>query len=153
MANLGQTFDANAVDPADSFEPLPAGDYMVVITDSEMKDTRSGTGQYLQLTLQVVDGPYHNRLIFDRLNLINPNQTAVEIAQRQLSQICHAVGILSVTDSAQLHNLPLVAKIAYRNGNDQYGPSNDVKGYRAADDAPKSKQASATASKPAPWAR
>ena len=53
MANLNG-FNANTVDPATDFEPLPAGKYMVVITASGMKPTKSGSGQFLELTFQVI---------------------------------------------------------------------------------------------------
>ena len=99
MANLGTTFDANAVEPQSDFAPLPAGDYLAMIVDSQMKDTKTGRGQYLELTLQVVDGPMAKRLLWDRLTLIHDNAKTVEINQRKLSSICHAVGVLQVSDS------------------------------------------------------
>ena len=73
MANLNG-FDANNVDPATDFEPLPAGKYIAIITDSQMKPTKSGAGHYLELTFQVIDGPFKNRLLWSRLNLDNPNR-------------------------------------------------------------------------------
>ena len=73
MANLNG-FDANTVDPASDFEPLPAGKYLAVITASEMKPTKSGNGHYLELTFQVIDGPYKGRMLWSRLNLDNPNR-------------------------------------------------------------------------------
>ena len=124
-------FDATAVAPANPLDPVPAGDYTVCIVDSEMKPTSSGNGYYLQLTLEVLEGEFSGRKIFDRLNLDNPNRQAVEIAQRTLSAICHAVGVLQVQDSAQLHDKPLVAKVAVRAARGEYGPSNEVKGYKA----------------------
>ena len=128
MANLA--FDANQVDPTDQFEALPAGDYPVIIVDSEMKPTRDNRGQYLQLTLEVIDGPYKGRKMWDRLNLNNPNQQAVEIAQRQLSQICHAVGVLQVNDSLELHDKPLVARVKVRPASGQFSESNEVSQYK-----------------------
>ena len=40
MANLNG-FDANEVDPATSFDPIPAGKYLAVIAESEMKATKA----------------------------------------------------------------------------------------------------------------
>ena len=90
MANL-TGFDANSVNPATDFEPLPAGKYLAIITDSEMKPTKSGSGNYLELTFQVIDGPFKGRMLWSRLNLDNPNAQAVQIAQGELSAICRAV--------------------------------------------------------------
>lgn len=131
MALLGGTFDATQVQPDTPYEVLPAGDYNVIITESEMVDTRTG-GQMLKLTLQVIDGQHQGRILFDRLNLVNANPKAVEIAQRTLSAICRAVGKLQVNDSAELHNLPLIASVKIRPPEGQYGAQNDVKGYKPA---------------------
>jgi len=49
-----------------------------MITDSEMKPTRNGDGRYLQLTFQILEGPYKNRFVWARLNLHNANETAVK---------------------------------------------------------------------------
>lgn len=132
----GNVFDASNIDPTPRFDPLPAGDYNVIITASEMKVTKDGTGEYLELTLEVQDGEFAGRKLFDRLNLNNPNRKAVEIAQRQLAQICHAVGVLQVTDSEQLHFRPLVAIVKVRPADGQYDAANEIKGYKAAAGAP-----------------
>ncbi len=129
MAQL--QFNATNIEPQSSFEPLPTGDYPVIIKDSEMKPTKNGLGSYLELTLEVIDGNAKGRLVWDRLNLENQNHVAVEIAQKQLSAICHAIGKLNIADSSELHNIPLVAKVAYREAKDGYEPSNDVKSYKA----------------------
>jgi hypothetical protein len=129
-------FDATQVSPESKFAPVPNGDYPVVITESEVKPTKDGAGQYLQLTLEVIDGHYKGRKIWDRLNLWNKNSTAVEIAQRALSQICHAIGVLQVQDTVMLHNKPLVATLAVRAAGGGYDESNDVKGYKAYSSGP-----------------
>jgi hypothetical protein len=53
MANLNG-FNANQVEPATDFEPIPAGKYVAVVTASEMKPTKNGNGSYLELTFQVI---------------------------------------------------------------------------------------------------
>lgn len=123
------SFDATNVPTDNPMEAIPAGDYSVVVIDSEVKNSKSG-GSYLELTMQVLDGPYQNRLIWDRITLANDNSKAVEIGQRQLSQVCHAVGVLQVRDSAQLHNVPIIARVKYK-VDPQYGPKNEAGGYRS----------------------
>lgn len=129
LSNL--KFNANEVQPQESFEPIPAGWYECMIVDSEMKTTKNGTGQYLQLRLDVTEGQYANRVLFERLNLDNPNTTAVEIAQRTLSAICHATGVLQPRDSSDLHNIPLRVKVSVRPAGDGYDASNNIKGYES----------------------
>ena len=129
MAHLD--FNAHEVDPATGFDPIPAGKYLCIITDSEMKATKSGTGQYLELTLQVVDGEYKDRLLWARLNLYNPNDTATKIARQELSALCHAVGVMTPKDSVELHGIPFVAKVACRKRSDTNEICNEVKGYES----------------------
>lgn len=149
MAQLGIMFDANQVDPTDTFEALPAGEYPVVITESDMKPTKNGHGEYLQLTLEVIDGKFKGRKIWDRLNLKNANNTAVEIAQRQLSSLCHATKVMNVSDSSQLHNIPVVARVGYKPPANGYDGTNEVKGYKAMAGAPAPAAANQAASAPA----
>jgi hypothetical protein len=125
MAKLGGTFDASGVEPNAPLEALPPGDYKVQLLQSEMRVTKAGTGQMLWLDMEVLEGPLQGRHVYDQLNLINPNPTAEEIAQRTLSAICHAIGKLQVADSEELHFLPMVVKVAVKpNG------YNEVKGYK-----------------------
>ncbi len=150
MSDLNH-FDATQVDPAVDFEPLPAGKYVAVITDSEMKATKSGTGHYLELTFQVVDGPHKGRLLWSRLNLDNPNAMTVQIAQAELSAICHAVGVLKPKDSIELHNLPLQITVKCKKREDSGEIVNEVRGFakKAAASATPAREAASAA----PWAR
>ncbi len=132
MADLSG-FNAESVEPQGDFEPIPAGWYIAMITQSEMKPTKTGDGEYLQLRLDIIEGEYENRVLFDRLNLKNPNQTAVEIAQRELSAICRAVGVMQPKDSSDLHDKPLRVKVAIRPAGNGYEASNEIKAYDAAD--------------------
>ena len=150
MANLNG-FDANNVDPATDFEPLPAGKYVAVITTSEMKPTKSGSGHYLELTLQVIDGPFKNRMIWSRLNLDNPNRQAVQIAQGELSAICRAVGVLQPKDSIELHNLPLQITVKCKKRDDTGDVVNEIRGYARKDAAVGAPQQESTSTPP--WAR
>jgi hypothetical protein len=152
MADL-RGFDANQVEPTSDFEPIPAGKYLAVITESEMKPTKAGTGTYLQLTFQVIEGPYANRLLWARLNLDNPNDTARKIAHGELSAICRAVGVLSPNDSVELHNLPLVIHVRCKKRTDTGEITNEVKGYAKKESpAPPASATPATKSTP-PWKR
>ena len=70
MANLTGLVDLNA-SPESQFAALPSGEYPALITDSNIKQTKSGTGSYLELTYQIVDGAYRGRQLWARINLTN----------------------------------------------------------------------------------
>lgn len=153
MANLNG-FNANDVDPNFSFEPIPAGKYLAVITESETKPTKSGSGQYLQLAFQIIEGEYKGRFVWARLNLDNPNTTTVKIARSELSAICRAVGVLAPKDSVELHNLPLLITVGHKKRDDTGDMTNVIKGY-ARKDAAATRPAAATTpgNGKAPWQR
>jgi hypothetical protein len=128
MANLNG-FNAHNVPPPTDFEPIPAGKYLAVITDSEMKLTKSGSGNYLELTFQVIEGEYKDRWLWSRLNLDNPSAQAVQIAHGELSALCRAVGVMQPKDSIELHNLPLVVTVKCKKREDNGDVVNEIKGY------------------------
>lgn len=123
-------FDATNIDTTSQFDAIPAGDYEAMVTGSAMKATRDGSGEYLELTLEIQSGQFQGRRLWDRLNLRNRNAKAVEIAQKQLAQLCHAVNVLQVQTPEQLHNRPFVMKVSVKNDPER-GMSNEVKGYKA----------------------
>lgn len=150
-----QGFDANEVEPKTDWSPIPAGDYEVMIIDSQEKDNSSGSGSFLELTLEVVVGDHQGERVFDRLNLKNPNEKAVKIAQATLSSICRSVGVMRPSDSSELHNKVMQARIEIEERKDKPGSfSNRVKNYSAVGSEPKKetpKQATTTASAKPPW--
>jgi hypothetical protein len=124
-------FDANQVAPSTGVtEALPAGWYNVAMDESTLKPTKDGAGQYLEIRFNVLDGQYVGRKLFSRLNIRNQNPVAQEIAYKDLSAICHAVGVLQVQDSQQLHGRPLKVKAKVRKATDDYEASNDLTAYK-----------------------
>jgi len=127
MVSFTQTFDASAIEPSSGYDVLPPGKYLAQIVASEMRVTKDGNGQYLYLEIDILDGQYAGRKLFDRLNLINANPDTVQIAQRTLSAICRAVGKMQVSNSEQLHLLPLIADVRVRPPKGMYGESNSIR--------------------------
>jgi len=124
------TYNIHEVEPMGNFEPLPADWYRCVITNAEQKPNSKKTGAYLELRIEVIDGQYQGRLVFDRLNLINPNSVAVDIARRSLASIAKAINV-DPKNSVDLIDIPLMVKVAVRPAENGYDASNDVKGYDA----------------------
>ena len=150
-------FNANEVEPNTPFEVIPAGKYNAVIVESEMKATRAGTGRYLKLVFEITDGEYAGRKLFASINLENPNQDAVRIGRAELSAVCHAVNVLDLQDTVQLHNLPMVITVRVKKNQDGE-PTNEVRGYEAAavvraPAAPPAAQPRPAASATPPWAK
>ena len=55
MSNLSSyNFDASTIEPSNNYGPNPAGWYQTIISNSEMKPTRDGYGEYLSLTCKLL---------------------------------------------------------------------------------------------------
>lgn len=161
MANF--SFNVANVEPQQprAYGPLPAGEHEMIITKSDVKPTKAGTGHYLELEMQVVSGESSGRRHWERLNVDNPNKTAQDIAEAALASLCVAVGVQELQDTEQLHDIPFIAHVEI----DRKEPDrNKIMGYspaRAGQAAPKlapqaapMRQAAApAAAKPAarPW--
>jgi len=128
MVQLTENYAPEQTEESQGFDPLPAGEYPAVATDSELKDTKAGDGKYLNVTFEVIEGSHKGRKVWARYNLVNPNKQAEQIGHQQLKQFATAAGKPNARDSEELHNVPLVLKVTVR---DVYNDVKDVKPYRA----------------------
>jgi len=125
MAELGYTI--NPDEQEQSFEIIPAGEYLVIIEASDFINNKKGTGQILKLTYQVIDGPMKGKKLFENLNMVNESDQAQQISKRTLNSIGLAVGISHIKDSEQLHNIPLVVDVRIKgDDNSEYGKQNKI---------------------------
>lgn len=140
MATLNLSFNQTEIAEAQKggdFPILPAGVYIAQINRSEVKPTKAGTGTYLSLGFQILDGEFANRIIFQNITLSNPNQVAAQIGREQLAQLAGACGLLNVGDSQELHGIPMQIKVAIRKDKTgQYDDQNEIKKFMAYGNAP-----------------
>lgn len=132
---LPSTFNARAFQPATvgGAGNLPVGEYPVMIVDSEIKANSNNDGGFIALTLQATQGDHVGATGVWRLGIFNANQKTVEIAQRQLSSLCHVTGVYDVSDTAQLHGKEFVVVVALDTKpgqQEQYPGSTKVQGVK-----------------------
>ena len=70
--------------------------------------------------------------MYEYINIDHPNEKVVAIAERQLAELCNAVGVLELEDTQELHEIPIAVRLKVEAGNEQFGPSNKVKKFMAA---------------------
>ncbi len=124
---FGGPFDPSTVKPAEDFEVIPPGKHTALIIESEVKVTKKGTGRYIYLKMQIVDGQYRDRPLFDQINIQNPNTQCVEIGLRSLSALARALELAHVEDTDQLLNRVVVAHVKVKDG------QNSIRTYSAAE--------------------
>lgn len=152
MGNLNG-YDASQGPTMEDRDCLPAGEYIAAVVKSEKKDAKTAGNAYINLEFEVQDGNCKGRRFWTMLNLWNSNSQAVEIAQRELNSICHAIGRIHIDDSEELHGIPMRVTLTVQD-NDQYGPQNRVKGYKPLNAGPKvAGNAAGDGPTSAPWKR
>ena len=127
------SFDTNNVAPRENnYELLPAGWYTAQVTESEIVPLKSGQGQALKLTFEVLSDGYRNRKVWARLNVRHSGSAQAEqIAQQQLRELCDSIGIVRMQDTVELHNKPVQIKVKVRKSDDpQYEDQNEVVGFK-----------------------
>jgi hypothetical protein len=131
MANLGETFEVSSLPQGNtgSFDPLPPGWYSATMSAAEIKNTKTGTGQYIALRYDITGPTHQGRVVFGNLNIRNASPKAEEIGRQQLGDICRAIGLARVGDTDQLIGNSLMIKLDIEKS-EQYGDKNQVKGFK-----------------------
>jgi hypothetical protein len=125
-------FDARQHTPLDN-DPVPEAWYNFIIDESNAVPTKDGNPNHLRLVLRfsIMDGPHQGRKVFTGLNIRHTNIQTMEIANRELSAICAAVGLPYVQDTQQLHNIPLKGRVKIRKDpTGQYDDQAEIKSYK-----------------------
>jgi hypothetical protein len=128
---LGETFAAADFAPAQSYELIPAGWYTAVITDAELKPTKSGTGEYIKCRYDITGPSSQGRIVFGNFYIKNQNAKAEEIGRQQLGEMMRALGLSAVSDTDQLINGHLSIKVDVRPASGDYNAQNEVKGWKS----------------------
>ena len=125
-----------------SFEPIPEGDYLVACTNASVKDTKDGSGEYINCEFTVCGSQFDGRKIFQMFNIKNKNVQAVEIGLSQLKGFMLAAGCVDMvlTDVSLLEGRKANAKVKIKLDS-QYGDKNTISYFK-----PASKEAVASAS-------
>ena len=130
-----------------SFDAIPNGTYPVIVTASEMKETKAGNGKYLSLTFDIIDGDFKGRKVWENLNVVNPSAVSEKIGRSQLAALCKAVDVDKPTDSNELHDKPLLITVRK---DKKEADRNVVAGYSQISDSYEAPEAPKAPPKPAP---
>ena len=147
MSIFGENgFDANSVEvEKKTYGTLPKGEYDVNITNSTVKTTRAGDGEYLSVEFTLT-GEYEGRKVWQNYNLRNKNEKTVEIAKQQLKSLCDAIGVTQLHSEDDLLGHDLCVYVIEKD------ERNEVRGYKESASAkPSEATSSDSGSVEAPW--
>ncbi len=111
MNDLSEIFGGVPFDPSSVKSAYSPGKYPVLIKVAEIRQTKAGTGHYIYLDEEILDGDRKGQHLFDQINIQNPSAQCVEIGLRTLSALARAIGLQTVTDTTQLLNQVVVAHV------------------------------------------
>lgn len=159
MAGLGQVFNANEVPDAEggNFEPMPAGEYVLQVTESSVKTNSKNTGMVAAFVMEVVEPvEFQGRKVWEYISFVHENAQTQSIGQAALRDLTFACGKDNIEDTEELHYEHFRATLKIEKGKDQHGNerhSNRVKKFLSPEgdqSPPESKAAPAPRTPPAP---
>lgn len=134
MANLN--FDATEQEPMAPLGAWTPAKQKVVVEAADVKPTKSGDGEYVEIQFRAVDGPNEGRAHWERYNISNPNQEAERIAKAAFASLCLALGVPKVTDTDQLIGRACVIETRIGKRKDNNEDVTKISGYFGSDVAP-----------------
>jgi len=107
MASLIGLDDNLPPEDHQSFDILPAGDYVGQVIESDVAPTNSG-GTMLKLTWELINEGFRGRRVWQNINLRNNSPKAQEIGQKEYANLKKACGITaSPSDTSVFHGKPV----------------------------------------------
>ena len=119
-----------------SYEPLDDDNYTVSLNRVGEKSTKAGNGTLIDVSFQVTDGEFKNRLIWASFLISHPNPKAAGIGLQRLDKMLKSIGVHGGfealgNDSSQLEQFIGKELIVFTNveRTPGYKPRNVIKKY------------------------
>jgi hypothetical protein len=143
MALLPETFDTEALPVSTiSYDPIPEGTYSAILSQAELRDNATQTGQYIKLRFDILGPTHAGRIVFANINIRNASPKATEIGLAQFGELLRAIGLPSCRDTDQLVGANILIKVGIRaertddKTGKTYPANNEVRGYRSKEGSP-----------------
>jgi hypothetical protein len=126
-------FDATIEDVGNTgFEPIPEGEYRLMLIECDLLPNSKGTGDNLKCKLQVVGPKFEGRILWENFCWTHStSEKAVQIARSRFASLCSAIGISVVKDTDELLNISFLAEVGVKTS-EGFGPQNFIKKYISA---------------------
>jgi hypothetical protein len=136
---LTEAFDVDAEQGSPDFAPIPKGKYPATVTDAKAGMLKSGKGQAVNVTVEIADGDYVGRLVWDRIIVAHVSPEAMKFGRRKFKDLADACGITGqITDLSVLLNKPLLVSVKIEEDESgEYAPKNRVTRYKKIEAAKK----------------
>ena len=127
MASFGQDFAQGGDDfQPTSFDPIRPGRYLAQIVDSDVQPNKKGTGAYVKLEIDILDGGAEGRKIWEYCNFAHEKESVAVQGQNALKVIQKLCKLSSFDDSTQAHNIPFYVEVKINPAKDGFDASNGI---------------------------
>jgi hypothetical protein len=113
MASIAFSFNPDA-EPSSGYRPLPEGDYVLEMVESDYLPTIDGLGMILKTKCQVVGGDFDLRPYYINYVLEHADEARQKIGQRDFAGLRRATGVLELSDSEEIHFKTFSVKIGVK---------------------------------------
>jgi hypothetical protein len=155
MARFGQSFAGNSEFEKTSFDPIKPGRYLAQIIDSDVQPNKKGTGAYVKLDIEILDGGAEGRRVFEYVNFDHEKESVASQGQNALKTMARLCQIADLADSTQMHNIPFYCELKVTPASGDFEAGNGVdfrKMQKQLEDGAQSPQQATPGAPPAPSA-
>lgn len=136
LGSVEEVEKENADKPND-FEALPTGPYNVVVQEAEKQTSKAGNDM-IRVRVQVTDGPYANRVLFNYIVFSQGNPNAMRMTLERLAAFGVTRETIATTKPSisqiadMLVGRKAIAKVDVQKEG-EYAGRNEIKGFRPLD--------------------
>lgn len=131
MVQLG--FNTQEYDLPTFGDPIKPGWYAARIDKIDLKPTKKGDGQYLEVQFAIDESQHPDlagRMVWDRLNVFHQNQKTMQIARGQMRKLQECVGKPTSQETDELLGLPVLVKVKLRAETAEFRATNEIDDYK-----------------------
>src|SRR5262249_54329969 len=104
---MNDPFDPATEEGTPELTIIPKGHYVARVTDAIIKPYKSGKGQAVFLTWELMDEKYEGRKVWEQYTLSHENETAMRLGRQRFKDVCDACGLSqSFKDLTLLYGKP-----------------------------------------------
>jgi hypothetical protein len=108
-----QPIDTTGYATEETFAPIPVGDYLFLVSDAKLGESKTTGEEYLSFKLTIVEGPKAKRVIYHNVWCYGQD---IELNKKRLDwfkSMVKAGGIVNLTDPAQLNGKIVKASVSH----------------------------------------
>src|SRR5215472_9468006 len=124
---LADAFNPDVEEGTSEQTTLRQGQYVARITDAIIKPYKTGKGDAVFLTWELMDDVYAGRKLWSKCTLTHESEKAMKFGRQMFKDICDACGITGAfKDLTLLYDKPCLISVRIEEGDGQYPPKNEV---------------------------